>query len=101
MSKRKAGKPRTSHEAPTALVRPVPVPPTGVPPVPVEPAEEGREVERYAFPTAVRCPRCGTFNSVATATRGRVQYRRCRNPSCLNGDPSTGRGSWKIIGDPA
>jgi len=41
-----------------------------------------REV-KYAFPNASQCPRCRTYNTVATSTKGNKQYRKCRR--CIGG----------------
>ena len=31
------------------------------------------------------CPRCGSWNTVAVSTQGRIQYRKCRNAICRFG----------------
>lgn len=36
----------------------------------------------YSFPTRSRCPKCSSLSTRATSTRGSVQLRRCRRPSC-------------------
>ena len=43
-----------------------------------KPEQAPVEVPVFAFPTRSKCPRCGSVNTVATQTRGRTQYRRCR-----------------------
>lgn len=37
---------------------------------------------RYAFPSAGQCPRCGSFDTEAYSTQGKIQYRRCRAAIC-------------------
>ena len=46
-----------------------------------EPVEE--EKVKYAFPNASQCPRCRTHDTIATSTKGKKQYRRCRR--CIGG----------------
>ena len=91
MAKRKRrpkAKPREGP--PTALVRPAPLPPELS-----AAAEEQKKAEeqepKYAFPTAVRCPRCSGVNTVALSTQGPVQYRACRHPLC--------RYHFKVVGN--
>jgi phage FluMu protein Com len=50
----------------------------GVEPEP-EPAHES---QRYAFPTAVRCPRCKTLDNERYSQHEDTQYRRCRRSVC-------------------
>jgi len=38
---------------------------------------------KYIFPNAAQCPRCKTYDTEATSTRGNKQYRRCRRAICL------------------
>lgn len=40
-----------------------------------------REV-KYVFPNASLCPRCRTYDTVATSTKGNKQYRVCRRGHC-------------------
>ena len=37
---------------------------------------------QYAFPRSSRCPRCGTTQTRAYATRGQRQYRECLAAIC-------------------
>lgn len=45
-------------------------------------AEPEPKGEHWAFPTRSRCPvaegGCGSISTLATHTRGRVQYRKCQ-----------------------
>lgn len=47
----------------------------------------------WAFPTRVRCPRCGSLHTlrVSSSCEGAVQHRRCQAPVC--------RYSFKIHGE--
>ena len=36
----------------------------------------------WAFARKVKCPRCGSGNTQATSTQGRVQYRQCMMAVC-------------------
>lgn len=38
--------------------------------------------KRYAFPTVVRCPKCGSSHTRAVKTEGGYQYRRCQVAFC-------------------
>ena len=40
------------------------------------------EKKAFAFPTKVKCPRCGALDTVAYSTKGRTQYRKCRRSVC-------------------
>jgi len=46
--------------------------------------EEERQAPRWAFPSVVRCPRCGTTDNVRySGGKGEgVQYRRCLRATC-------------------
>jgi hypothetical protein len=44
--------------------------------------QEQEQKPRYAFPTVSRCPRCGSTDTRAYATKGKIQYRRCQMPVC-------------------
>jgi len=37
---------------------------------------------RWTFPSGSRCPRCGSAQTRAVSTQGRVQYRQCQAPIC-------------------
>ena len=45
----------------------------------------------YAFPTQSRCLRCGTTDTTAYATKGRIQYRRCLRAICRHTYTVTGQ----------
>jgi hypothetical protein len=38
--------------------------------------------EEYAFPSRVRCERCGSPNSKVYGTKGATQYRECQVAVC-------------------
>lgn len=38
--------------------------------------------KQYITPGAIRCPRCGASDTVATSTKGRIQYRKCLRAVC-------------------
>lgn len=96
MAKARSGRAKQGELAPIKMVEPVPVGP--------EMAEQAVALDepvRYAFKTVVRCPRCGTTDTVARSTKGRVQYRMCRRATCQYGEPGRGLGLWKVSGTPA
>lgn len=46
----------------------------------------------YAFPSRSRCTRCGSLDNERVATKGEIQYRKCRVVTCrtryrLHGKP--------------
>ena len=43
---------------------------------------EHAEAGTFAFLTKYRCPRCGATDTLATSTKGDVQYRKCQRPVC-------------------
>lgn len=73
MAKKKSSKKAKSK--PAAIIEP---------PAPeVQPAAVTSEPERvFGFLTKSRCPRCGSTNTRAYSTQGRVQYRQCQIPIC-------------------
>lgn len=44
--------------------------------------EKNKKKVRYHFPNASQCPRCRTYDTVATSTKGNKQYRTCRRGHC-------------------
>ena len=50
---------------------------------------DGKKVV-YSFPTQSKCPRCGTTETTAYSTKGKVQYRRCLRAIC--------RWNYQVIG---
>ena len=48
---------------------------------------------QVVFPRESRCPRCGGYNTVATATRAKsaVQYRTCRSAICRHNYSVSGK----------
>ncbi|HUX16779.1 MAG TPA: hypothetical protein VMW52_09930 [Phycisphaerae bacterium] len=53
-----------------------------------QPGDDARTV--YAFPTQVRCPRCGALDTTRTGQDGAIQYRACQRGTC--------RATFKITG---
>lgn len=94
MAKGKSDRTKAQRNALIKMVTPVPAGPEEAA---IGPAEEEPQ---YAFRTTVRCPRCGSTNTVNRATAGRIQYRMCRAPQCRYGDPTRGLGVWKVMGKP-
>jgi rRNA maturation protein Nop10 len=39
---------------------------------------------QYTFEKNPRCPACGSRDSTATSTQGRIQYRKCRRVGCYH-----------------
>lgn len=93
---KKPRKPATAELAPPAAAVPLPVPPAQlgpqilIPGVEPEPEPE-RATKRYAFPTAARCPRCRSSDTVRTSQREETQYRQCRVVICRKRFAVTGK----------
>jgi len=45
-------------------------------------AKQGKKKAKWHFPNASQCPRCKTFDTVATSTKGNKQYRACQRGIC-------------------
>lgn len=48
---------------------------------PIETSETKEEKQKWHYPQT-RCPRCGVYDSLATSTQGKRQYRQCQRPTC-------------------
>lgn len=57
---------------------------------------EDRDQSRYMFVYRAECPYCGSTETLATSTRGQVQYRKCQAEECRGDDD--GRRTFKVIG---
>lgn len=44
--------------------------------------KKSKKSARWHFPNAVQCPRCRTYDTVATSTKDNKQYRTCRRGHC-------------------
>jgi hypothetical protein len=56
------------------------------------PVGEKIELQVFAFPTRVRCTRCGSLSTRRYASKGRKQYRKCTRAVC--------REKFTVIGSP-
>lgn len=44
--------------------------------------KQRKKSARYHFPNALQCPRCRSYDTVATSTKVNKQYRTCRRGHC-------------------
>jgi outer membrane biosynthesis protein TonB len=95
MSKQKTTDEKIKSEPPKTGVQQAPEPkaeekksPNDVPQVAdsagsqAQPKMDEEKKSQYSFPTKSECPRCKATDTTAYATKGNVQYRRCRRAVC-------------------
>ncbi len=83
----------TPTDAPdTGNLPPKDGPPTNKP----ETKAPAKAKKRYVFPRQgdIKCPGCGLYETVATSTQGKIQWRQCTRAI-----PTCSHPSFKVIGE--